>query len=147
MLFHYTIAIIDLVACPTVSNRPSHTKNTDFLISLCFHIFPFKKEDFFCLIGKYIYLEGYWRSTGDNALLLSPVFNNSNASGSCFTFWYRMYRSYGGILNVYLENTMTAEGEKLVWSLSGNKGYRWFKGEVNIRSPTGTYQVHLQLFN
>ena len=57
-----------------------------------------------------------------------------------------MYHSYGGTLNVYLESTMTAEGEKLVWSLSGNKGYRWFKGEVNIGSATGTYQVHLQLF-
>ena len=135
-----------------MSNRLSQTKNTDFLISLCFHIFPFKKEYFFCLIGKYIYLKGSWRSTGDNALLLSPWFNNSNASGSCFTFWYHMYF---GTLNVYLESTMTTEGEKLVWSLSRNRGYRyryryryrWFKGEVNIRSATGTYQVHLQLFN
>ena len=55
---------------------------------------------------------------GDNAFLLSPLFNNSNAGGSCFTFWYRMYGHYPGTLNVYLERTMTTEGEKLVWSLS-----------------------------
>jgi len=57
------------------------------------------------------------------------------------TFWYHMYGSSIGSLNVYLNvsNRLT-----LWWRKSGNKGNAWKQGMVGIGKKTQPFQVLFQ---
>jgi hypothetical protein len=55
------------------------------------------------------------RRRGDNARLLSPIYNKSTQP-SCLKFWYNMYGSSMGTLNVY---TVLGGVYRKVWSRSG----------------------------
>ena len=81
------------------------------------------------------------RVQGDNAFLMSPLLNKTNVEGMCFTFWYHMFGATIGTLKIYMDSPMT--GRKLVWALSGDKGNRWFNGQVNVGTTGGTYQVRV----
>ncbi|CAB3978524.1 MAM and LDL-receptor class A domain-containing 2-like, partial [Paramuricea clavata] len=76
--------------------------------------------------GKYLFIEtSSPRQTGDKAWLISDYFNKSV---SCFTFWYHMYGSSIGSLNIYQQ---PLGGQKvLLWKLGGNKGNKWFSGQA-----------------
>ena len=80
-----------------------------------------------------MYIESSWpRVWGDNAKLNSPLLRFSGKM--CLTFFYHMYGSTIGRLNVLINGTKT------VFSASGNKGNNWFEARITT-SLTGRYMV------
>jgi len=76
------------------------------------------------LIGYYMYIEtSSPRVAGDNAKLEISV--SGNRELSCLEFFYHMYGSTMGSLNVF-------SGNVLVFSLSGDQGDYWIKVEKTI---------------
>ena len=72
------------------------------------------------------------RRLGDNAKLNSPLLRFSG--DMCLTFFYHMYGSTIGKLNVIINGT------KMVFSASGNEGNNWFQARVTT-SLAGVYRV------
>ena len=107
-----------------------------------------KNDHFFNFLGKYIYIEtSSPRLHGHKAFLMSPFLRKPSTNGECFTFWFHMYGSGIGTLQIFLTTANVKEhkggGRKMLWSLSGNRGNRWNKGLANIGTTSGTYQVLL----
>ena len=74
--------------------------------------------------GNYIYFETSSPvQTGDNAKLEL----NSPGGSACLTFYYHMYGSGMGTLNVF-------DGSSRVFTQSGDKGNTWHKAEVTVKS-------------
>lgn len=80
--------------------------------------------------GHYMFTESSApRRPGDKARLLSPQYPSTN--GQCLTFWYHMYGSSIGTLNVY-----TSSFNKLspaLFTISGNQGNQWRKAQMTIQ--------------
>lgn len=78
---------------------------------------------------------------GDKARLISPTYPATGQDGDCFRFWYHLYGSSIGTLNVYLRqsNTLT----KNLWSRAGDFGNFWRYGHVTISSEV-EFQVALE---
>ncbi|KAJ7393856.1 hypothetical protein OS493_003523 [Desmophyllum pertusum] len=75
--------------------------------------------------GSYIFIEtSSPRNSGDKAKLELSV---PVSGSSCLVFFYHMYGSSMGSLNVF-------DGNKKVFNESGNKGDNWHKAEVTISS-------------
>ncbi|VDI23995.1 Hypothetical predicted protein, partial [Mytilus galloprovincialis] len=70
--------------------------------------------------GHYIYLEGYNITKGEKSNLTSNII--TTVDGVCFTFWYHMYGSGMGTLNVYTESKNIT---KRRWSQTGNQKNLW----------------------
>lgn len=85
----------------------------------------------FYFLGHYAFIESSApRVPGDVARLQSTQFQ---ASTQCLHFWYHMYGSGIGTLNVYV---VTSSGNKTVWSLSGNQANAWNSAQVAVTSNT-----------
>ena len=99
------------------------------------------------LAGKYMYIEtSSPRKSGDKARFVSERFPGIPASSNyCLRFWYHMYGSSIGTLNVLIKNKAgnISTAEKIVWSLSGNMGQGWKSASVPIQSTTG-FQVKIR---
>ena len=86
-----------------------------------------------------MYIEtSFPRSQGDNAILVSPTYNNTLQICS-FTFWYHMYGSTTGVLNIWLMRAGT--NRTLLWTRSGNQGNLWRSASVQLGRFTGDFQV------
>ena len=71
---------------------------------------------FFFVTGKYFYIEASNQATGDNAKLTFTV--PRNKSPCCLKFFYHMYGSTMGTLNVF-------SGNNKIFTKSGNQGNYW----------------------
>ena len=71
---------------------------------------------FFFVTGKYFYIEASNQATGDNAKLTFTV--PRNKSSCCLKFFYHMYGSAMGTLNVF-------SGNNKIFTKSGNQGNYW----------------------
>ena len=92
-------------------------------------------------IGKYLYIESSNpRRPGDIAALLSATFPPT--SGMCFSFWYHMYGTTIGTLQVLLQ--VAGSNASSIWELTGNKGNTWYQGQVSF-TPSSQWQVSLSL--
>ncbi|XP_062504073.1 MAM and LDL-receptor class A domain-containing protein 2-like [Corticium candelabrum] len=105
--------------------------------------------------GYYMYVEtsGTNLRIGDVAILRSPRYNtSSSACSACMLeFWYHMYGSAIGKLEVFLEETddHLPLSRTPIWSLSGDQGNRWQKATVptlTIASET-FYLIFLATYN
>lgn len=56
-----------------------------------------------------------------------------NDNRQCLEFWYFMYGSNVGTLNV---DKLSGVFSQLRWSSTGGKGYEWYHAQVNIQTPT-----------
>lgn len=74
---------------------------------------------------------------GEKARLISRTFPPTG--GRCLTFWYHMYGSSMGELNVY--NKPVTGSLRKVWSLSGDQGNDWKMAQVTLDSNSSEYQV------
>ncbi len=75
---------------------------------------------------------------GDKARLVSERFPGMKSNVNyCLKFWYHMYGNAIGTLNVLIKKKAgnTSSSEKIVWSLSGNKGQTWRFASVPVKSP------------
>ena len=93
---------------------------------------------YFChLPGKYLYVEASSPAQdGDKGRLLSNQFPAT--AGRCLSFWYHMYGSSTGTLNVYILDK--DDKSTLVWSKSGEQGDKWIQAKVSLASSL-SYQV------
>ena len=78
---------------------------------------------FFYSVGKYMYIEASSpRKPGEKAKLMLTV--PYNGKQSCLSFYYHVYGSSAGKLNVY-------SGNKTIFNVSGNQGDNWVMVESN----------------
>ena len=89
--------------------------------------------------GYYMYIEtSYPRKAGDKAQLLSPSYPST--SGKCLRFWYHMYGSDIGTLNIRIKRMVLGSPTYfLQWSRSGDRGNQWRVGQVEL--------CHYHLYN
>jgi len=73
----------------------------------------------------------------DKARLESEEFQPTGSSGRCLKFWYHMYGSAIGTLNIWMSSNGTS-GK--IWSLSGDQKNQWRFGQAPVSSK-GVYQV------
>ena len=88
-------------------------------------------------LGHYIYTEASGINKDQKARLQSRNFPPTN--GRCLSFWYHMYGSGIGQLNVYIESTVGAA--KRMWSLSGDQGDEWKMTQITLSSAASEYKV------
>ena len=82
--------------------------------------------------GMYMYIETSSQKAGDKARLLSPRY--SATTGKCLRFWYHMYGTGIGTLNVRIKRTVFGRPMyHLQWSRTGNHGNIWRVAQV--RAP------------
>ena len=81
--------------------------------------------------GKYLYVESSSPAQeGDKARLISDQFPAT--AGRCLSFWYHMYGSSTGTLNVYIKDK--DDKWTLLWYKSGDQGDQWIQAKVTITS-------------
>ncbi|XP_052247429.1 MAM and LDL-receptor class A domain-containing protein 1-like [Dreissena polymorpha] len=84
--------------------------------------------------GSYIFTESSApRNLFDTAWIKSPTIEVTSDPVHCFRFWYHMYGSSIGRLNVYQVTNGGLPG-KVVWSLTGDQGNSWKEGQVPLNS-------------
>nr|XP_054757011.1 MAM and LDL-receptor class A domain-containing protein 1-like [Lytechinus pictus] len=91
-------------------------------------------------LGTFIFIEtSSPRVSGETARFRSQAFSATPSGGRCLRFWFHMFGTQIGALNVYVE---TVEGavRQDVWSYGGNQGDRWNSGQLPIMSQD-TYVV------
>ncbi|XP_070566390.1 MAM and LDL-receptor class A domain-containing protein 1-like [Ptychodera flava] len=87
--------------------------------------------------GIYLYTEtSAPRDTGDRTVLYTGSYPQT--TGDCLEFWYHMYGSDIGELNVYSQTSNQLSN--LLWSRSGDFGDRWNLAQVSL-ATSDTYQV------
>ncbi len=69
------------------------------------------------------------------ALLVGPCFDLSDTIDAELTFWYHMYGSNMGSLNVEVSEDCATWTN--VWSLSGNQGNTWYAANVDLSLYSG----------
>ncbi|CAH3109770.1 unnamed protein product [Pocillopora meandrina] len=81
--------------------------------------------------GSYLYVEASSPAQeGDQARLLSEQFPATQ--GRCLSFWYHMYGSSTGTLNVLI---LDKDGtSNLAWSKSGDQGDQWREAKLTLES-------------
>ncbi|XP_076116199.1 MAM and LDL-receptor class A domain-containing protein 1-like isoform X1 [Mytilus galloprovincialis] len=90
------------------------------------------------IAGHYIHIEASDpRQLGNKARLISPV--SLPAEEGCLQFWYHMYGSHIGTLNVYVKSNGLLG--IAVWSKKGNKGNGWIRGEFPLTKISGNFQI------
>ena len=90
--------------------------------------------------------------SGEKAKLYSSLISASSGA-KCFTFWYHMYGSGIGQLNILVQSNRTAGGGAgqsqqkqmhLKWRLTGNQGNTWHRAAVAVGThvlSAGSYTV------
>lgn len=83
------------------------------------------------MIFYYIYQESSPpKKTGDRAQLISPI--GQPDDGRCLEFWYHMYGTDIGSLNVYLLMNLTnGPSQNMIWSRGSNFGDMWRKAQIS----------------
>lgn len=87
--------------------------------------------------GYYVYAETSGIDQNKKARLLSRTFPSTN--GRCMSFWYHMYGSGMGQLNVYIKPAKGVATK--IWSLSGDQGNEWRMKQITLTSSASEYKV------
>ncbi|CAF3894466.1 unnamed protein product [Adineta steineri] len=85
--------------------------------------------------GYYMLAEGKNRNANDRALLLTPI--QDRTTGSCLHFWYFQHAATKQMkLNVYVLSQSS-----ILWSHDGSLDNRWLYAQININSPSQSWQA------
>ena len=79
--------------------------------------------------------EASGQNTGAKARIMKS-YPRPSSRGNCLTFWYMMYGSSLGTLNIY-QKVGNSLGSS-IWSISGDQGRQrtWLKGRVTLNSTS-----------
>ena len=72
------------------------------------------------------------RRPNEKARFISQQFTPVPVRGKCLQFWYHMFGSDIGTLNVIQKTGPGNKSETLLWSLSGQQGTNWLLGKVSL---------------
>ncbi|KAI8512343.1 MAM domain, meprin/A5/mu [Branchiostoma belcheri] len=86
--------------------------------------------------GYYMHIDGTGQSSGKKARLKSRSI--SSRGDFCLEFYYHMYGSSVGTLNVYRDRSYSGNR---VWSMSGNQGNAWQRASVDFSSSSSYFQI------
>ncbi|XP_038052763.1 MAM and LDL-receptor class A domain-containing protein 2-like [Patiria miniata] len=91
--------------------------------------------------GSYLYIEASWLSTGDIAILESPMVTPLVNENFNLTFWYNMYGIDTGELNV-----LKLPGNEIIVGWVGQQTDRpmWLKAEVLLMNQTSSFGIRIQ---
>lgn len=85
--------------------------------------------------GRYLFIEASApRKAGDKARL-GYVLNSATAAQCSLRFWYHMFGSHIGSLNVYSRTAVNGQMKTLL-TLSGSQGDAWRRAEIPLSSST-----------
>nr|XP_039272221.1 MAM and LDL-receptor class A domain-containing protein 2-like [Styela clava] len=88
--------------------------------------------------GAYLFVESSIpRALGDRARIISEQYPST--TGDCFTFFYHMYGTTIGTLNVLIRDASGVD--KVIWSLSGEQGNLWKDAQVTVVSSSIYYLI------
>ncbi|XP_066292098.1 MAM and LDL-receptor class A domain-containing protein 1-like isoform X1 [Branchiostoma lanceolatum] len=90
--------------------------------------------------GFYMYTEASGSSTGANASLTLPIMRSDGQH--CLRWFYHMYGSDMGTLNVYVSQPRYPD--MLVWTRSGNQGNRWLPAMISVSTNTSVFQIRFE---
>ena len=89
-----------------------------------------------CVPGIYIYIETSGTApAGNNAVISLPYAGVAKGPKCNLVFWYHMYGSTIGRLNVRMQ-TSGSSAQRTVWSKSGNQGNKWIRAVVYLGNST-----------
>lgn len=92
--------------------------------------------------GAYIYTEASSRTVNQTARLQSVLVRPTRTTAtSCLSFWYHMYGSNIGALNIYIQRGALL-GSPL-WTRKGTQGNKWINAKITI-SQTTQYNVRMR---
>lgn len=93
-------------------------------------------------VGYYMYIETVDAQPGDTARLFSPLYNIENFT--CFEFYYNMYGSKDGTLQVYLRlESQNVEKIKPIYTVDQHPHHvdEWRRAIIQLPNITETFQV------
>ena len=91
--------------------------------------------------GYYMYMDPRFKSVGDLARIISPIFNQAGTKCS-FTFWYQLLGTdSSSSIKVYLRTGLT---ESLVFQLNTPQNDKWYKARVSLPSCVSQFQVVIE---
>ncbi|XP_030832892.1 MAM and LDL-receptor class A domain-containing protein 1 [Strongylocentrotus purpuratus] len=96
--------------------------------------------------GYYVYIEATDATKFHKARLISPVYRGVQPNDKetfCVMFWYHMYGTTVGELNVYLHNSSSTGLGSPIWWMAGNRGDLWRAGEAEINTPED-FQIYFE---
>uniref|UniRef100_A0A6Q2ZFB4 Neuropilin n=1 Tax=Esox lucius TaxID=8010 RepID=A0A6Q2ZFB4_ESOLU len=94
--------------------------------------------------GNFIYTLATGTQETEVARLVSPMVTG-NQSYLCVSFWYHMFGSRIGTLNVkQRKETVEGQADFLLWTVSGHQGNRWREGRVLVPHSSEPYQVVIE---
>ena len=93
--------------------------------------------------GRYVYTESS-SCYSKVAHLTSPCFDFSSLGGPELKFWYHMYGSSMGTLDVEISTNGGITWPTNVWTLSGNQGNSWIEATVNLSAYSGQSDIKLR---
>lgn len=85
------------------------------------------------------------RRPRDKARLYSERFSATSQIGQCIKFWYHMYGTSVGTLNVLVKTGAGNRSETIEWTLSGNQQNKWNFGQKTVSSTKSAYQVRVEI--
>ena len=76
------------------------------------------------------------RRQGDKSRM-SKQYSGLSSTGNCLTFWYHMFGSHIGRLNVYVKQSASdALPNKAAWAMIGRQGNQWVKGQLTVANAS-----------
>lgn len=94
--------------------------------------------------GEYIYLPSTAPlHPGYKAILISQIIPLYDLPDLCFTFWYYMWGSRAGTLNIsyHIQGAFSDE-PVITFTRTGNQGNNWIQGFMDIPQPWNAITVH-----
>ena len=80
------------------------------------------------------------RMVGQKARI-SKRYTGLMTGGSCLSFWYHMYGSQIGSLNVYVKNSTASALDIAKWNVSGQQGNVWKNASITIYGNSLTVSI------
>lgn len=91
--------------------------------------------------GHYAYIETSGQQPNNRAVLTTPTILGQAYQAKCMQFWYHMYGTTIGSLNIYIQNN--GSQARQIWSRTGNQQNIWRHGQVNLNNY-GPYKVLIE---
>lgn len=89
-------------------------------------------------------MEASYTWKGRLARIRSPVMAATTGESNCLILWYHMYGQGVGTLSVYMRKPDELITEDPLWSMTGNRGDKWWATEIDLESD-GDFVVSLTL--